>query len=178
LDLVSAVRIRSQPPKVVRHDSHRIPHQWFRFKIHARNWNRPIAIERVIALHPKCQPRSIPTAYFLIQERPGILNLPPPMRRRHALPSTLSLSPVGQPACTQPGPVHDTAVLRQRTNHDPYLNFAQGYCSSMDCTKAIGLRKGGESEVATHPRSWHRDLFGGEVPAWWGISHARMTPTL
>jgi hypothetical protein len=76
-----------------------------------------------------------------------------------------SLSPVDPPTCTQPGPVHDTAVIWRRTNHGPHLNFAQGYCSSTDRTKSIGWRKGGESEVATHPRSRRRDLFGGEVPA-------------
>jgi hypothetical protein len=50
------------PPQAVHHDSRRIPCQWFRIKIRARNWNRPIAIGRVIALHPKRQPQSIPTA--------------------------------------------------------------------------------------------------------------------
>jgi hypothetical protein len=76
-----------------------------------------------------------------------------------------SLTPVDPPTCTQPGPVHDTAVIWRRTNHGPYLNFAQVYCSSTDRTKAIGWRKGGESEVATHLRSRRRYLFGGEVPA-------------
>jgi hypothetical protein len=93
-------------------------------------------------------------------------------------PPQYSLSPIGQPACTQLGPVHDTAVLRWCTSHGPHLNFAQGYRSSTDRAKAIGWRKGSNSEVATHPRSRRRDLFGGEVPAWWGIGHARTAPTL
>jgi hypothetical protein len=65
----------------------------------------------------------------------------------------LSLSPIGQPACTPLGPVHATAVLRRRTNLGPYLNFAQGYCSSTDRAKAIEWRKEGNSEVATHRQS-------------------------
>jgi hypothetical protein len=77
-----ALRLDLIPPQVVCHDSRRIPHQWFWFKIYARKWNRPIAIGRVIALQPKRQLRSIPTAHFLIHGCPDVINLPLPMHRR------------------------------------------------------------------------------------------------
>jgi hypothetical protein len=75
LDLGSALGIRSHPPKAVCHDSRRITHEQFRFKRRERIWDRPIAIGRVIALHPKRQPRSIPTAHLRF-DGTGLLSHP------------------------------------------------------------------------------------------------------